>query len=52
MCIRYMICKYMLELGILNEPELSFIFSQFNGLIYFYLIQIILFTINHLYAHI
>ena len=41
--------KYIL-LTFLNEPELIFC-AQLNGFKYFHQIQIILFTINHLFAH-
>ena len=34
----------------LNEPVL--LFAQLNGFKYFYLTQIILFMVNHLFAHI
>ena len=48
--IRYMISKHILHIIFLNEPEHNF-FAQLNGFTYFYQIQIILFTINHLFAH-
>ena len=44
-----MITKHILLITFLNEPEL--IFSQLNGFTYFYLIWMILFIINHLFAH-
>ena len=47
--IKYMISKHILYITFLNEPDL--IFLQLNGFTYFYLIRIILFTINHLFAH-
>ena len=46
-----MICKCILLITFLNEPELIF-FTQSNGFKHFYLTQIILITINNLYAHI
>ena len=45
-----MICKYILLITFLNKPELIFC-TELNGFKYFYLTQIILFTINHLFAH-
>ena len=44
-----MICKHILLITFLNEPELIFC-TQLNGFKYFYLPQIIIFTINHLFA--
>ena len=41
-----MIFEYILEITFLNEPELIF-FTQLNSFTYFYLIWIILLTINH-----
>ena len=46
----YMICKYILLITFLEEPEHIF-FTQLNGFKYYYLIRMILFTINHLFAH-
>ena len=50
-----MISKNILLKTFLNEPELIFFFfffcSRLNGPTYFYLLQIILFTINHFFAH-
>ena len=43
-----MISKHILEITFLNEPELIFFGTQLNGFTYFYLIQLILFTINYL----
>ena len=40
----YMICKYILLITFLNEPELILFCTQLNGFNYFYLIQIILFA--------
>ena len=48
--IKYMICKLILLITFLNEPQHNF-FTQLNGLKYSYLIRIILLTINHLFAH-
>ena len=48
--IKYMICKHMFLITFLNEAEHIFS-TQLNGFKYFYQIQIILFTINHLFAH-
>ena len=48
--IKYMISQHILEITFLNEPELIFC-TQLNGFTFFSLIQIILFTINHLFAH-
>ena len=45
-----MISKHILLIAFLNKPELIF-FTRLNGLTYIYLIWIILFTINHLFAH-
>ena len=42
--------KHILLITILNEPKLIFS-TQLNGFKYFYQIQIMLFTINHLFAH-
>ena len=50
MYIKYMIFKRILSITFLNEPELIFS-TELNGFSYFYLIRIILFTINHLFAH-
>ena len=46
-----MICKHILLIIFLNEPELIILGTQLNGFKYCYLIQIILFTINNLFAH-
>ena len=46
------ICKYILLITFLNEPELSFLSTQLNGFQYFYLIRIILFTINNFLAQV
>ena len=43
--IKYMISKHILWITVLNEQLLIF-FSHLNGFINFYLIRIILFTIN------
>ena len=48
--IKYMISKHIFLITFLNKLELIF-FIQLNGFTNFYLIQIILFTINHLLAH-
>ena len=45
-----MICLPILLITFLNEPE-PFFCIQLNGFKYFYQIQMILFTINHLFAH-
>ena len=45
-----MISKHNLLLTFLNEPELIF-FSKYNVFIYVCQIHIILFTINHVFAH-
>ena len=45
-----MIFKHILSMTYLIEPELI-LFRQLNGFNYFYQIQIILFTISHLFAH-
>ena len=48
--IRYVIYKHILYRTFLTS--LRFFFgTQLNGFTYFCLIQIILFTINHLFAH-
>ena len=44
-----MICKPILPLTFLTEPELIF-FTQLNGFEYFYQIRIITFTINHFFT--
>ena len=41
---------FILQITFLNQPELIFFFTQLNGFTHFYQIQIILFTINHLYT--
>ena len=46
----YMICKHILLIIVLNEPELIFS-AQLKDFKYCYLIQIIPLTINHLFAH-
>ena len=46
--IKYMICKYIVLITFLNKPEL--IFASLNGFSYFCPMQIILFTINNLFA--
>ena len=47
-----MISKHILLITFLNKPKLFFFFcTQLNGFTYFYFIQIILFTINHLFSH-
>ena len=43
-----MICKHILMITFLNEPEHISLFFDFE---YFYPKQIILLTINHLFAH-
>ena len=48
--IKYMICKFILLITFLNEPQLIFC-THLNGFTYFYLIQIILFTIYPLFSH-
>ena len=48
--IKYMIGKHILLITFFNEPELIFC-TQLNGFKYFYQTGIILFTINHLFAH-
>ena len=48
--ISNMICKHILLITFLDEPAVIFS-AQLNGFRYFYLILIILFTINHLLAH-
>ena len=48
--IKYMIFKHILEITFLNKPQLIF-FTLLNGFTYFYQIQIILFTIDHFFAH-
>ena len=48
--MKYMICKHILLITFLNEPELIFC-RDLNGFSYFYQIRIILFTINHLFVH-
>ena len=45
-----MICKRILSIRFLDKPELI-VCAQLNGFKYLYLILIILFTINHLFAH-
>ena len=45
-----MIFKHISYITFLNEPELIF-WLQLNDVTYFYLIRIILFTINYLFAH-
>ena len=45
-----MISKHILWKIFLHEPELI-LFMQLNGFTYFYLLRIILFTFNHLFAH-
>ena len=40
-----MICKHILLITFLNKPELIFFRTQLNGFKYFYLTQIILYTI-------
>ena len=45
-----MICRDILLITFLDDPELIF-FIQLNDFTYFYLVQIIVFTINHLFAH-
>ena len=47
----YMIGKHILLKIFLNEPDLIFFCTQLSGFTYFYVIWIILFTINHLFAH-
>ena len=42
--------KHILLITFLNESELIF-FAQLNGFKYFYQVEIILFTINYLFAH-
>ena len=51
--IKYMISKHILLKTFLNESEFIFFFFciQLNGFTYLWLIWIILFTINHLFAH-
>ena len=46
----YMICKHILLPTFLNKPELIFL-TQLNSFKYFYLTWVILFAINHLFAH-
>ena len=46
-----MICKHILLVTFLNKSEFTFFFAQLNDFKYFYLTQIILFTINHLFFH-
>ena len=46
-----MICKHILLITFLYEPEVLFC-SLLKGFKYCYLIQIIIFIINHLFAHI
>ena len=47
-----MISKHILEITFSNEPELIFHFCmQLNGFTYFYLMWIILFTIDYLFTH-
>ena len=47
-----MICKHIWLIAFLNKPEIIInFFSELNNFTYFYLIQIILFIINHLFAH-
>ena len=45
-----MICYHILLIILLNKPKLTF-GPQLNDFNYFYLTQIILFTINYLFAH-
>ena len=45
-----MICKHILLITFLNEPELIFFYKQLNGSKNCYRIRIILFTINNLFA--
>ena len=47
---KYFISKHILPITFLYESVLIF-FTQLNCFLYFYLIRIILFTINHLFAH-
>ena len=42
--------QHIFLITFLNETELI-IWTQLNGFSYFYLIRIILFIINHLFAH-
>ena len=46
-----MICKYILLVTFLNEPELIFFCTQLNGFKHFYQRLIILFNITHLVAN-
>ena len=46
-----MICEHILQITFLSKYELFFFCTKLNGLKYFYQIQIILFTINHLVLH-
>ena len=47
-----MICKHFLFMIFLNAPELIYLFcTQSNGFKHSDLVQIILFTTNHLFAH-
>ena len=46
-----MISQHILLITFWNEPGIIFFYSQLNGFSYFYQIQIILFTINHLFAN-
>ena len=48
--IKYDFWIHIVDL-ILNELELIFFFPQLNGFTYFYLIRIILLTINYLFVH-
>ena len=48
--IKYMICKHILLITFLNESEFI-LGSPLNGFTYFYLMGMILFSINHLFAH-
>ena len=45
-----MISKHIFSITFLNKPELIF-FTQLNDFTYYYLIWIIIFSINHLFAH-
>ena len=45
-----MICKHILLITFIEEPELFF-GTELNGFKYFYLIWIILLTINYFFAH-
>ena len=46
-----MICKHIMLITFLSKSDLIFC-TQLNGFKYFYQTRIILFTINHLFAHI